>query len=99
MNHIRPRIWNHPASGSNNKTKVLACTKAAKPERLKLIVDSHNSDNWTGHVNPNVKWIPYAARAISSPAATHIIRFEVPPIFVSGIGCLSSKKGSTNAAI
>ncbi|MFL6116518.1 MAG: glycosyl hydrolase 53 family protein, partial [Catenulispora sp.] len=38
-NYMRLRIWNNPASGYNNKAKVLQQAKAVKAKGLKLLVD------------------------------------------------------------
>src|SRR5512142_2748217 len=46
VNYIRLRIWNNPASGYNNKTKVLAYAKLVKAAGLKLMIDFHYSDTW-----------------------------------------------------
>src|ERR1041385_6523247 len=41
VNYIRLRIWNNPASGYNNQTKVLAFAKIVKAKGLKLMIDFH----------------------------------------------------------
>jgi len=46
VNYVRLRIWNNPASGYNNKTKVLSYAKTVKGKGLKLLVDFHYSDTW-----------------------------------------------------
>jgi len=46
MNYVRLRVWNNPASGYNNKTKVLAYAKTVKAKGLKLLIDFHYSDRW-----------------------------------------------------
>jgi arabinogalactan endo-1,4-beta-galactosidase len=46
VNYIRLRIWNNPASGYNNESKVLAFAKTVKGKGLKLMVDFHYSDTW-----------------------------------------------------
>src|ERR1041385_4888399 len=46
VNYIRLRIWNNPASGYNNQTKVLAFAKIVKAKGLKLMIDFHYSDTW-----------------------------------------------------
>ncbi|WP_433187392.1 glycoside hydrolase family 53 protein [Actinoallomurus sp. CA-150999] len=46
VNYIRLRIWNNPASGYNNKAKVLAYAKTVKAKGLKLLIDFHYSDTW-----------------------------------------------------
>jgi arabinogalactan endo-1,4-beta-galactosidase len=46
VNYIRLRIWNNPASGYNNKAKVLQDALDVKAQGLKLMVDFHYSDKW-----------------------------------------------------
>ncbi|MFF7653103.1 arabinogalactan endo-beta-1,4-galactanase [Streptomyces sp. NPDC007983] len=46
VNYVRLRVWNNPASGYNNKAKVLAYAKTVKAKGLKLLVDFHYSDTW-----------------------------------------------------
>ncbi|MGW7690656.1 glycoside hydrolase family 53 protein [Streptomyces asiaticus] len=46
VNYVRLRIWNNPASGYNNKAKVLAYAKTVKAKGLKLLIDFHYSDTW-----------------------------------------------------
>jgi arabinogalactan endo-1,4-beta-galactosidase len=57
-NYMRLRIWNNPASGYNNKSKVLQQAKAIKAKGFKLLVDFHYSDTWAdpGHQNPPAAW-------------------------------------------
>ncbi|MEJ3746297.1 glycosyl hydrolase 53 family protein [Actinomycetes bacterium KLBMP 9797] len=46
VNYVRLRVWNNPASGYNNKAKVLAYARTVKAKGLKLMVDFHYSDTW-----------------------------------------------------
>jgi arabinogalactan endo-1,4-beta-galactosidase len=46
VNYARFRVFNNPASGYNNKTKVLVSAKSAKNKGLKLLIDLHYSDTW-----------------------------------------------------
>ena len=46
VNYARLRIWNNPASGYNNKAKVLLQAKALKAKGLKILIDFHYSDTW-----------------------------------------------------
>ena len=41
VNYARLRIWNNPASGYNNKAKVLQQARAIKAKGLKLLIDFH----------------------------------------------------------
>jgi arabinogalactan endo-1,4-beta-galactosidase len=57
-NYMRLRIWNNPASGYNNKAKVLQQAKAIKAKGLKLLIDFHYSDTWAdpGKQYPPAAW-------------------------------------------
>ncbi|MDI1462200.1 glycosyl hydrolase 53 family protein [Catellatospora sp. KI3] len=57
VNYARLRIWNNPASGYNNKAKVLAYAKTVKAKGLKLMVDFHYSDTWA---DPGKQYKPAA---------------------------------------
>ncbi len=46
VNAIRLRVWVDPASGYNNKAKVIAFASQLKPRGLKLLIDFHYSDTW-----------------------------------------------------
>jgi arabinogalactan endo-1,4-beta-galactosidase len=46
VNYIRLRVWNNPASGYNNASKVLAYAKTVKAKGFKLLIDFHYSDTW-----------------------------------------------------
>ena len=46
VNYARLRIWNNPASGYNNKAKVLQQARSLKAKGLKLLIDFHYSDTW-----------------------------------------------------
>jgi len=46
VNYIRLRAWNNPASGYNNKAKILAYAKIVKAKGLRLLIDFHYSDTW-----------------------------------------------------
>jgi len=46
VNYIRLRVWLNPASGYNNKAKVLAYAQTVKAKGLKLLIDFHYSDTW-----------------------------------------------------
>ena len=46
LNYVRLRVWNNPASGYNNKAKVLAYAQTVKAKGLKLLIDFHYSDTW-----------------------------------------------------
>jgi arabinogalactan endo-1,4-beta-galactosidase len=56
-NYMRLRVWNNPASGYNNKAKVLQQARAIKAKGLKLMVDFHYSDTWA---DPGKQFTPAA---------------------------------------
>ena len=57
-NYMRLRIWNNPASGYNNKAKVLQQARTVKAKGLKLLIDFHYSDTWAdpGKQYPPAAW-------------------------------------------
>ncbi|MEV4727110.1 glycoside hydrolase family 53 protein [Micromonospora humida] len=57
VNYVRLRVWNNPASGWNNKAKVLAYAKTVKAKGLKLMIDFHYSDTWA---DPGKQYKPAA---------------------------------------
>jgi arabinogalactan endo-1,4-beta-galactosidase len=57
VNYVRLRVWNNPASGYNNKAKVLAYAKTVKAKGLKLLIDFHYSDTWA---DPGKQYKPAA---------------------------------------
>ena len=61
-NYMRLRVWNSPASGYNNKAKVLQQAKAIKAKGLKLLVDFHYSDTWAdpGKQYPPAAWASHS---------------------------------------
>ncbi|MFB9235384.1 arabinogalactan endo-beta-1,4-galactanase [Plantactinospora siamensis] len=57
VNYVRLRVWNNPASGYNNKAKVLAYARAVKARGLRLMIDFHYSDTWA---DPGKQYKPAA---------------------------------------
>ncbi len=57
MNYVRLRVWNNPASGYNNKSKVLAFAREVKSRGLRLMIDFHYSDTWA---DPGKQYKPAA---------------------------------------
>ncbi|KAA9380925.1 arabinogalactan endo-1,4-beta-galactosidase [Microbispora cellulosiformans] len=57
VNYVRLRIWNNPASGYNNKAKVLQYARTVKSRGLKLLIDFHYSDTWA---DPGKQYKPAA---------------------------------------
>lgn len=46
VNYVRLRVWVDPASGYDNKARVLAYARTVKSKGLKLLIDFHYSDTW-----------------------------------------------------
>jgi arabinogalactan endo-1,4-beta-galactosidase len=46
VNYVRLRVWNNPASGYNNASRVQSFARTVKAKGLKLLVDLHYSDSW-----------------------------------------------------
>jgi len=61
-NYMRLRIWNNPASGYNNKAKVLQQARAIKAKGFKLLIDFHYSDTWAdpGKQYPPAAWASHS---------------------------------------
>jgi len=57
VNTIRLRVWVNPASGYNNKAKILTYAKLVKANGLKLMIDFHYSDTWA---DPGKQYKPAA---------------------------------------
>ena len=57
VNYMRLRIWNNPASGYNNKAKVLTEAKKLKAKGFKILIDFHYSDTWA---DPGKQYKPAA---------------------------------------
>ena len=57
VNYARLRVWNNPASGYNNKAKVLSYAQKVKAKGLALMVDFHYSDTWA---DPGKQYKPAA---------------------------------------
>ncbi|BBH68132.1 arabinogalactan endo-beta-1,4-galactanase [Actinoplanes sp. OR16] len=61
-NYMRLRVWNNPASGYNNKAKVLQQARSIKAKGLKLLIDFHYSDTWAdpGKQYPPAAWASHS---------------------------------------
>ncbi|MEU5930231.1 glycosyl hydrolase 53 family protein [Streptomyces antimycoticus] len=68
VNYVRLRLWNNPASGYNNKAKVLAYARAVKAKGLKLLVDFHYSDTWAdpGNQRKPAAWASHGIGALQT---------------------------------
>jgi arabinogalactan endo-1,4-beta-galactosidase len=68
VNYVRLRVWNNPASGYNNKAKVLQYARTVKAKGLKLLVDFHYSDTWAdpGNQNKPAAWAAHGIGQLQS---------------------------------
>ncbi|HEX6468609.1 MAG TPA: glycosyl hydrolase 53 family protein [Streptosporangiaceae bacterium] len=71
VNYVRLRVWNNPASGYNNKAKVLAYAKTVKAKGLKLLIDFHYSDTWAdpGQQRKPAAWAGHGIAQLQSDVA------------------------------
>lgn len=72
VNYVRLRVWNNPASGYNNKAKVLAYAKTVKAKGLKLLVDFHYSDTWAdpGQQRKPAAWAGHGIGQLQTDVST-----------------------------
>ncbi|GAA0487170.1 arabinogalactan endo-beta-1,4-galactanase [Paractinoplanes deccanensis] len=72
-NYARLRIWNNPASGYNNKAKVLQQARSIKAKGLKLLIDFHYSDTWAdpGKQYPPAAWASHSLAQLQSDVYTY----------------------------
>ncbi|GIJ46821.1 arabinogalactan endo-beta-1,4-galactanase [Virgisporangium aliadipatigenens] len=75
VNYARLRIWNNPASGYNNKAKVLQQARAIKAKGLKLLLDFHYSDTWAdpGKQFKPAAWASHNLSALQSDVYTYTL--------------------------
>ncbi|GAA2683590.1 glycoside hydrolase family 53 protein [Actinoplanes palleronii] len=68
VNYARLRVWNNPASGYNNKAKVLQQAKAIKAKGLKILIDFHYSDTWAdpGKQYPPAAWASHSLATLQT---------------------------------
>jgi arabinogalactan endo-1,4-beta-galactosidase len=68
LNYARLRVWNSPASGYNNKAKVLQAARSIKAKGLKLLIDFHYSDTWAdpGKQYPPAAWASHSLTQLQS---------------------------------
>ncbi|WP_234021677.1 glycoside hydrolase family 53 protein [Streptomyces sp. 351MFTsu5.1] len=73
VNYVRLRVWNNPASGYNNKAKVLSYAKQVKARGLKLLVDFHYSDTWAdpGNQNKPAAWAGHSIGQLQTDVYTY----------------------------
>ena len=57
VNYVRLRVWNSPASGYNNRSKVLQYARTVKAKGFQLMIDFHYSDTWA---DPGKQYKPAA---------------------------------------
>lgn len=75
VNYIRLRLWHNPASGYNNKAKVLAYASTVKSKGLKLLVDFHYSDTWAdpGQQNKPAAWNGHNITQLQNDVYNHTL--------------------------
>lgn len=68
VNYVRLRVWNNPASGYDNKAKVLQYARAVKARGMKLLVDFHYSDTWAdpGNQHKPAAWASHGIGQLQS---------------------------------
>ncbi|AQZ63547.1 arabinogalactan endo-1,4-beta-galactosidase [[Actinomadura] parvosata subsp. kistnae] len=73
VNYARLRIWHNPASGYNNKAKVLQQARAIKAKGLKLMVDFHYSDTWAdpGKQDKPAAWSSHGISQLQTDVYNH----------------------------
>jgi arabinogalactan endo-1,4-beta-galactosidase len=72
-NYVRLRVWHNPASGYNNKAKVLAYAKRVQAKGLKLLVDFHYSDTWAdpGRQDKPATWSTHGISQLQTDVYDH----------------------------
>src|SRR5690242_20614247 len=72
-NYMRLRIWNNPASGYNNKAKVLQQARAIKAKGFRLLIDFHYSDTWAdpGKQYPPAAWANHSLSQLQTDVYTY----------------------------
>ncbi|GAA4628980.1 glycosyl hydrolase 53 family protein [Actinoallomurus vinaceus] len=73
VNYVRLRVWNNPASGYDNKAKVLAYAKTVKAKGLRLLIDFHYSDTWAdpSHQRKPAAWSGHAISQLQTDVYDH----------------------------
>jgi arabinogalactan endo-1,4-beta-galactosidase len=75
VNYIRLRVWVNPASGYNNKNRVVAFAPQVKSRGLKLLIDLHYSDYWAdpGRQDTPAAWRNHSLSQLQMDVYNHTL--------------------------
>jgi len=75
VNYIRLRVWVNPASGYNNKNRVVAFAPQVKSRGLKLLIDLHYSDYWAdpGRQDTPAAWRNHSLSQLQTDVYNHTL--------------------------
>jgi arabinogalactan endo-1,4-beta-galactosidase len=75
VNYIRLRVWVNPASGYNNKNRVVAFAPQVKSRGLKLLIDLHYSDYWAdpGRQDTPAAWRTHSLSQLQTDVYNHTL--------------------------
>jgi arabinogalactan endo-1,4-beta-galactosidase len=75
VNYIRLRVWVNPASGYNNKNRVVAFAPQVKSRGLKLLIDLHYSDYWAdpGRQDTPAAWRNHSLLQLQTDVYNHTL--------------------------
>ena len=75
VNYIRLRVWVNPASGYNNKNRVVAFAPQVKSRGLKLLIDLHYSDYWAdpGRKDTPAAWRNHSLSQLQTDVYNHTL--------------------------
>jgi arabinogalactan endo-1,4-beta-galactosidase len=75
VNYIRLRVWVNPASGYNNKNRVMAFAPQVKSRGLKLLIDLHYSDYWAdpGRQDTPAAWRNHSLSQLQTDVFNHTL--------------------------
>ena len=75
VNYIRLRVWVNPASGYNNKNRVVAFAPQVKSRGLKLLIDLHYSDYWAdpGRQDTPTAWRNHSLSQLQMDVYNHTL--------------------------
>src|SRR5262245_48515502 len=75
VNYVRLRVWVNPASGYNNKSRVVAFAPQIKSRGLKLLIDLHYSDYWAdpGRQDTPAAWRNHSLSQLQTDVYNHTL--------------------------
>ena len=75
VNYIRLRVWVNPASGYNNKNRVVTFAPQVKSRGLKLLIDLHYSDYWAdpGRQDTPAAWRNHSLSQLQTDVYNHTL--------------------------